>query len=346
MLDTNDYLVTPRTANTINASILAIFAFQLIMMPLSFMAGGAFQRPWVTELPKNRDHRLNFLATITGFLMTTYVVGTFYAVDSLYVTLAFAISNGLATVHWIYAFFTSNPQYATHRPDGDKQALGQWVSVCFLQIGQFILALLPLVNGVDIQRLLPYNVEWATDVALHPRVLANNENINLVSAIMMLVFGSGFFFAPVHFLSGFFEDVPERKEGDSELQMVENGVVAPVSPTKAASNEEERPKFMGFTLIKMHGAEYWWARNAAILMFGWVFASFVKVDGPVEFYRTYLFTNVTLYGFGIITLFQICSLMNNNYRGITKRHITMNWIPNTLMSIAVVISLLMAVVQK
>merc|ERR1711988_1284406 len=50
------------------------------------------------------------------------------------------------------------------------------------------------------------------------------------------------------------------------------------------------PTFMGFKLVKPHGAEYWWFRNISIALLGFIIPAFFEVDmGPgVAAYKSYL----------------------------------------------------------
>ena len=73
---------------------------------------------------------------------------------------------------------------------------------------------------------------------------------------------------------------------------------------------------MGFKLVKLHGAEYWWFRNCSIALLGFIIPAFFEVDmgaGNMA-YKSYLWTNSAVYGWSVTTLFQLTSLMNAAYR--------------------------------
>ena len=71
-------IVSPLTANVMNAVMCGLMSFGLLMTPQKFMQGGAYQSPWFSNLPENRDNKLYY--SLQGHISITIIInGTYKA---------------------------------------------------------------------------------------------------------------------------------------------------------------------------------------------------------------------------------------------------------------------------
>lgn len=94
---------------------------------------------------------------------------------------------------------------------------------------------------------------------------------------------------------------------------------------------DDSKKFMGFKLLKLTDVEKWWTRcvGTAILCLNLGMAVDANIQNP-------LYTKGSLVTVSTLTLLNFHQVVMRPYKSISSRHIWLSWIPNLLMSGAVI----------
>ena len=128
-----------------------------------------------------------------------------------------------------------------------------------------------------------------------------------------------FTLCPQHLLSMFWDE--EQQETDSASSE------APVAPATTVAQK----KFMGFKLLNLTDLERWWS-----LCIGTTILSLnlgVLLDWNIA---QPLYTAGSLTTVSTLTLLNLHQVTMRPYKSISKRHVCMSWLPNLLMSGAMV----------
>ncbi len=191
LTSTFDYTIHPAVANGLNACLVGLFSFGLIMTPQKFMQGGLYQKAWFRNIPEDRNNRLYFLAQFMGLIMLGgAVVPTLIAPNDILLTYQFAIIQGVNLVHTFILLCSS---IYNDRPD-DPAALGQWWGMTFLSTVFFAITLVAATGD-----------KAPTELVVHDTIVSK-EVANIALLIFSSSFGLLFTFAPRTALSMFWVD--------------------------------------------------------------------------------------------------------------------------------------------
>jgi hypothetical protein len=183
--------INPSVANGMNACLVALFSFGLMMTPQKFMQGGLYQHPWFQNIPEDRNNRLYFLAQFIGLIMLGgAVVPTLLSPNEILLTYQFSIIQGVNLIHTI--LFLSSSLY-TDRPTM-KKSLQQWWGMTGLSTIFFIITIVAAVGP-----------KTSTEIKTKETILSK-ETANIVLLVFSSFFGLLFTFIPRIALSMFWED--------------------------------------------------------------------------------------------------------------------------------------------
>jgi len=186
-----DYTIHPVVANGLNACLVALFSFGLIMTPQKFMQGGLYQQPWFRNIPEARNNRLYFLAQFIGLIMLGgAVVPTLIAPNDILLTYQFAIIQGVNLLH-TFVFLCSSAY--EDRPDEGK-SLGQWWGMTILSAVFFAITVVAATSD-----------KAPTEIVARDTIVSK-EAANIALLVFSSSFGLLFTLAPRIALSMFWED--------------------------------------------------------------------------------------------------------------------------------------------
>ena len=215
-------IVNPLTANVMNAVMCGLMSFGLLMTPQKFMQGGAYQSPWFSNLPENRDNKLYYTGQFMAFLMLGgCVVPTLLSPSSQFLCYQMSVIHIVNIVHSMVFMFSD--MYKNARPTS-ASSKGQWYFMTLLSMAFGVVTVLASVHSTD-------NVVDSRETYISKTVA------NITMLAFSSTFGVLFTLFPRHLLSSFWED--------EHTELVEGETV---------------DTFMGFKLLKMSDLETWWAR--------------------------------------------------------------------------------------
>ena len=184
-------LVQPQTANIMNAVMCGLMSFGLLMTPQKFMQGGAYQRPWFSNLPENRDNKLYYLGQFMGFIMLGgCVVPTLLSPSSQFLCYQMALIHGVNILHTLV--FMLSPVYKNAIPDTMTGRM-QWWFMTVLSFAFFVVTLLASLHTTD-------NVVDSRETYVSKTVA------NILMLAFTSVFGILFVLTPRLLLSFFWND--------------------------------------------------------------------------------------------------------------------------------------------
>jgi hypothetical protein len=238
-------IVQPITANIMNAVMCGLMSFGLLMTPQKFMQGGAYQRPWFSNLPENRDNKLYYLGQFMAFIMLGgCVIPTLLNPYSQFLCYQMVLIHATNIIHSLIFLFSSAYKNAIPNTDTGK---GQWYFMMVLSLVFFIVTILACLHSTD-------NVVDSRETYI-PKWIANTVMLAFTS-----VFGVSFILLPRLLLSFFWnnEEIPQE-------------------------NEENTKTVMGFKLLNLTDLERWWARciGVAILCLNLGIAIDVNIHQPL-----------------------------------------------------------------
>ena len=299
-------IVEPQTANIMNAVMCGLFSFGLLMTPQKFMQGGAYQYPWLENLPKERDNRLYYLGQFMGFLMLGgCVVPTLLSPNSQFLCYQMVLVHAVNIIHTLVFLFSS--AYEKAKPNGFNSKM-QWYFMTLLSFAFFIVTALACSHSTD-------NVVDSKETYLS-KWIANTTMLCFSS-----VFGVSFILLPRLLLSFFWSD--DHLQENNANQGNVDGTRDPVP----VENNQVVRTVMGFKLLEMTDLERWWARciGTTILCLNLGVAVDANIHQP-------LYTAGSLVTVSTLTLLNFHQVVMRPYKSITSRHILLSWIPNLLMS--------------
>lgn len=215
-------IVNPLTANVMNAVMCGLMSFGLLMTPQKFMQGGAYQSPWFSNLPENRDNKLYYTGQFMAFLMLGgCVVPTLLSPSSQFLCYQMSVIHIVNIVHSMVFMFSD--MYKNARPTS-ASSKGQWYFMTLLSMAFGVVTVLASFHSTD-------NVVDSKETYISKTVA------NITMLAFSSTFGVLFTLFPRHLLSSFWED--------EQTELVEGETV---------------DTFMGFKLLKMTDLEKWWAR--------------------------------------------------------------------------------------
>ena len=186
-----DYTIHPVVANGLNACLVALFSFGLIMTPQKFMQGGLYQQPWFRNIPEARNNRLYFLAQFIGLVMLGgAVVPTLIAPNDILLTYQFAIIQGVNLLH-TFVFLCSSAY--EDRPDESK-SLGQWWGMTIISAVFFAITVVAATGDKALTEIVTRDT------------IVSKEAANIALLVFSSSFGLLFTLAPRIALSMFWED--------------------------------------------------------------------------------------------------------------------------------------------
>ena len=215
-------IVSPLTANVMNAVMCGLMSFGLLVTPQKFMQGGAYQSPWFSNLPENRDNKLYYTGQFMAFLMLGgCLVPTLLSPSSQFLCYQMSVIHIVNIVHSMVFMFSDT--YKDARPTS-ASSKGQWYFMTLLSIVFGAVTVLASIHPTD-------NVVDSRETYISKTIA------NITMLAFSSTFGVLFTLFPRHLLSSFWED--------EQTELVEGETVE---------------KFMGFKLLKMTDLETWWAR--------------------------------------------------------------------------------------
>ena len=231
-------LVNPQTANVMNAVMCGLMSFGLLMTPQKFMQGGAYQKPWFDNLPKERDNRLYYLGQFMAFLMLGgCVVPTLLSPSSQFLCYQMVLIHVVNFVHTMIFMCTSAYEKARPTPMASKM---QWYFMTVLSLAFLVVTLLASLHSTE-------------NVVDSRETYVSKSTANTVMLCFTSVFGVLFVLMPRLLLSFFWSDdhlEEEKKETNNE-----DGTREAIATEKPLVRT-----VMGFKLLKMTDHERWWAR--------------------------------------------------------------------------------------
>jgi len=296
-------IVQPQTANIMNAVMCGLMSFGLLMTPQKFMQGGQYQNPWFSNLPKNRDNKLYYVGQFMAFLMLGgCVVPTLLSPNSQF------LCYQMVTIHVVNLVqsmvFMCTDKFKDAKPD-TATGKNQWYFMTVLSAIFGLVTLLACVHSTD-------NVVDSRETYLS-KSLANTVMLAFSSS-----FGLMFTFFPQHLLSMFWDE----EEQEQEQESVEGEApVAEVAPKK----------FMGFKLLNLTDLERWWSLCIGTTILGLNFGMLLDWNIAQPLYTAGSLTTVST-----LTLLNMHQVTMRPYKSISSRHVWMSWLPNLLMSGAMV----------
>ncbi len=215
-------IVSPLTANVMNAVMCGLMSFGLLVTPQKFMQGGAYQSPWFSNLPENRDNKLYYTGQFMAFLMLGgCLVPTLLSPSSQFLCYQMSVVHIVNLVHSMVFMFSDT--YKDARPTS-ASSKAQWYFMTLLTIVFGAVTVLASIHPTD-------NVVDSRETYISKTIA------NITMLAFSSTFGTLFTLFPRHLLSSFWED--------EQTELVEGETVE---------------KFMGFKLLKMTDLETWWAR--------------------------------------------------------------------------------------
>ena len=184
-------IVEPLTANIMNAVMCGLMSFGLLMTPLEFMHGGAYQRPWFSNLPENRDNKLYYLGQFMGFIMLGgCLVPTLLSPSSQFLCYQMALVHGVNLIHTL--IFLCSSAYKNAQPD-TTTGKSHWYFMTVLSLVFFIITVLASIHSTD-------NVVNSRETYISKSVA------NIVMLAFTSVFGISFIAVPRLLFSFFWDD--------------------------------------------------------------------------------------------------------------------------------------------
>ena len=139
------------------------------------------------------------------------------------------------------------------------------------------------------------------------------QGVNIAALSFSSVFGILFVLAPRYLLSTFWQD-EDQQDGDD---------------------------FMGFKLLEMPDLDSWWTRCVGFSILG--LNAGLLVEGN---FSDPTYTTGTLAVFSLLTLHTLHQVMMRPYKSISDYQLKMSWIPNLIMSSAMIAVMVCAVVVQ
>lgn len=190
-------IVSPQTANIMNAVMCGLMSFGLLMTPQKFMQGGAYQSPWFENLPEDRDNKLYYLGQFMGFLMLGgVVVPTLLSPNSQFLCYQTALIHGVNLIHTL--IFAFSPLYQNAIPKS-LSSRAQWVFMTLMSIAFFVVTVLASIHSTD-------NVIDSGETYISKTIA------NIVMLSFTSVFGVLFTLVP-HVLLSFFWNDESQEDG-------------------------------------------------------------------------------------------------------------------------------------
>ena len=295
-------LVQPQTANIMNAVMCGLMSFGLLMTPQKFMQGGAYQNPWFNNLPPERDNKLYYMGQFMAFLMLGgCVVPTLLSPNSQF------LCYQMVTIHLVNLVqslvFMCTDLYKDAKPV-TTTGKNQWYFMTVLSAAFGLVTLLACVHSTD-------------DVVDSRETYLSKTLANIVMLAFSSSFGLMFTFFPQHLLSMFWEE--EREEQQEQEEQVEQQVAV------------EEKKFIGFKLLNLTDLEKWWSLCIGTTILSLNFGMLLdwNIAQP-------LYTAGSLVTVSTLTLLNMHQVTMRPYKSISSRHVWCSWLPNLLMSGAMV----------
>ena len=183
-------IVQPLTANVMNAVMCGLMSFGLLMTPQKFMQGGAYQNPWFSNLPAERDDKLYYLAQFMGFLMLGgCLVPTLIDPSSQFLCYQMVLIHGVNLIHSMV--FLCSSVYEKAKPT-TTTGKSQWYFMSVLSLAFFVVTLLACLHHTD-------------DVVDSTSTRISKTVANIVMLSFTSVFGVLFTTVPHLLLSFFWE---------------------------------------------------------------------------------------------------------------------------------------------
>lgn len=195
----SSHIVEPLTANIMNAVMCGLMSFGLLITPQKFMQGGAYQSPWLKDLPENRDNRLYYLGQFMAFIMLGgCVIPTLLDPSSQFLCYQMVLIHATNIIQSL--IFMCSSAYQNARPT-EMASKGQWYFMTVLSAGFFIVTLLACLHSTDnvVDSRETYIAKWVA---------------NIVMLAFSSVFGVLFITLPKLLLSFFWSD-ENQPEGPS-----------------------------------------------------------------------------------------------------------------------------------
>jgi hypothetical protein len=223
-------IVSPLTANIMNAVMCGLMSFGLLITPQKFMQGGAYQSPWFSNLPDNRDNKLYYIGQFMAFLMLGgCLVPTLLNPRSQFLCYQMSVIHIVNIFHSMIFMCTDN--YKEAQPSS-MSSKSQWYFMTVLSIVFGAVSVIASLNPTD-------NVVDSRETFIS-KTIANTTML-----VFSSTFGVLFTLFPKHLLSSFWED-----------------------ETTELGESETVKKFMGFKLLKMTDLEKWWSRCVGTTILG------------------------------------------------------------------------------
>ena len=290
------HIIEPISANIMNAVIVGLMSFGLLMTPQQFMKGGKYMSPWFHGLPNEHNDKLYYLGQFMGFVMLCgCVIPTIVSPSSQFLCYQMAIIHGFNLIHIGLFLFTQ--LYGAVKPKSCS-GLCQWIFMNMLNVAFFTITALAASHSSE-------------NVIDHSNVYISKETANIIMLAFSSIFALLFIFVPRYLLSAFWKD--ESLQGGSD--------------------------FCGFQVLNITDAEKWWARCIGTSILGLNLGMAVDIN-----IRQPLYTLGSLCVVSCLTLLNIHQVTMRPYRSITSYQIKVSWIPNVLMSMAVIALLICAFV--
>lgn len=205
-----------------NAVMCGLMSFGLLVTPQKFMQGGAYQSPWFSNLPENRDNKLYYVGQFMSFLMLGgCVVPTLISPSSQFLCYQMSVIHVVNIIH--SAIFMFSDVYRNAKPTS-VSSKSQWYFMMLLSIVFGVITILASLHPTD-------NVVDNTETYI------SKTTANIVMLAFTSTFGILFTLLPRQLISSFWSD-----END---EIVEG---------------ENVEKFMGFKLLNLSDLEKWWTR--------------------------------------------------------------------------------------
>ena len=240
-------IVNVETANYLNAILLALFSFPLIVCPYEFMRGGKYQGAWFRGLRKSRRDRNYWFSQGMGVcFLVLGVISAFICPDSQLLCYQLAVFHVLMFLQTMWLLFApESDAYGKVRPT-DFDGLLQWrlngfiVWPACMVVTILACAHTPLVATTAaelahapafVRDAIRDRLPAALGLALGGGAATGEHYVslyscNLVGLAISSVFGVAFFFFPRHTMSQWFEDVDDAAERAAELEGEGDGAPA------------------------------------------------------------------------------------------------------------------------